>query len=203
MNKEEHKYIKEIKKDKNELNKINNRFTKAEAKAIFSGTLSYRTSLEIDELETEIDLYITYLGYLDSLINHQKQKYDFNKKFNYIDDCNLDNQKIKYFREEKNNLIKIIKNNTKIFKRTSIDENILNNDTILDDLTDIYKNNKNSRYILSFIKCYIKGYQRCNNVDYNYISNYFDKYSRLINIHREKNKNNLTRIRILNKKTKI
>ena len=154
MSKEEHKYIKEIKKDKKELNKINNKFTKAEAKAIFTDTLSYRTSLEIDEMETEIDLYITYLGYLDSLINQQKQKYDFNKKFNYIDDCNLDNQKINFFREEKNNLIKIIKNNTKIFKRTSIDENIFNNDNILDDLTDIYKNNKNSRYILSFIKCY-------------------------------------------------
>ena len=203
MNKEEHKYIKEIKKDKKELNKINNQFTKAEAKAIFSGTLSYSSNLEIDEMETEIDLYITYLGYLDSLINEQKENYDFDKKFNRIDDCNLASKKIKYFREEKNNLINIIKNNTKIFKRTSIDENIFNNDTILEDLTDIYKNNKNSRYILSFIKCYIKGYQRCNNVDYNYISNYFDKNSRLINIHREKNKNNLTRIRILHKEPKI
>ena len=97
MNKEEHKYIKEIKKDKKELNKINNKFTKAEAKAIFSGTLSYRASLEIDEMETEIDLYITYLGYLDSLINEQKEKYDFNKKFNYTADCNLASKKISYF----------------------------------------------------------------------------------------------------------
>ena len=203
MNKEEHKYINEMKKNKKELNKINNKFTKAEAKAIFSGTISYRASLEIDEMETEIDLYITYLGYLDSLIEEQKQKYDFNKKFNDEEECNLASKKINYFQQEKENLIKLIKSNTKLFNRSAINESILNTDTVLNNLINVYKNNKNSRYILNFIKCYIKGYQRCNNVDYNYITNYFDKYSRLVNIHREKNKNNLTKIRMLHKEPKI
>ena len=204
MNKNEFEYIRMIKKNINNLKKINDKFTKADADLFIKGKCSCDAVLWQEELLSEMNLYITYLGFLDSLILKERNEMNWFEKFDDCKNYEIHKEKYDYYIEQRNKLIELITKKTKIVSHFRFMNELLNTIPASDKFKLLYNDRQINHYHLDlqlkFINAYNTGFMNQDYFNYEYINHQFEKYCGEIDRHKDNNNKKLAKIRLANNK---
>ena len=200
MNKNEKQYNNMMKLATKEMKKVNDTFTKAEYDLIVTHRCQYDGFLWQKELVSEMKLYITYLGLIDALILNEKKKMNWYIEFKDDKRYKKHEEKYNYYMEQRKKLLIIIDSNTKIRENFRFIGDILGSIPASNEFYRLYKDMDEGEYQfdlqLQFINAYNTGFMQRFQVNYEYISNQFEKYNKEIEEHRENNKQQIAQLKL-------
>lgn len=182
INKNEIVYRYMMSKNVKNLGKVDDEFTKAKIDEIIDGECRYDAFLWQRELLSEMKIYITYLGFIDSLIMSTKKNI-------YLD--------------TRNQLLDLIKKNTKLFGITNPFEFMKDELEVMPlskKFNLIYDDMLINRYQYDlqreFMKAYNAGYELCNLVDFHSISKIFKNTVEKAETHKVYNKRKVVQTKL-------
>lgn len=151
---------------------------------------------------SEMNIYITYLGYLDGLIIESNRRIEWYKKFKRKEkELKYKNCVSRYLSERKE-LIKKIKEDTDIYHfdyMNNILETIPSCDTFIFLYNDIRQNQNQLKLQLIFINAYNNGLKMEGRVDLENFTKLFEESIVEIGVHRGKNKLKIAKTKTLSK----
>lgn len=201
-NKYEYEYDCMMKEETKNIKIINDKFTKSDVDLIITGKCSYGAFLWQKEIVSEIKMYITYLGFIDSLIIRELKEMEWNKKFDDNKGYEKHQNKHNYYIEQRHKLIKIIETNTNMVFKVELFKYIINGIPASKNFDLLYKDIQSNEYQenlqLEFINAYNNGFIKEGLIEYKYINERFEKYCNEINEHKNNNKKRLEKLKLNN-----
>lgn len=203
MNKNEFLYDYKMKKSVKALERIDNEYTKADIDMISKGSCSYGAFLWQEKLVNEMKMYITYLGFIDSLIMNEKNDVEWDDKFNNNESKKEHQKKWNYYIEQRNKVLQIIKKETGIVNEFRFWQENLETIPLSDKFDLMYQDLKSRQYQLSlqleFINSYNNGFKQLGYIEYERLNEKFYKSHEQIKSHQETNKKKVDKIRLVKK----
>ena len=116
INYEQKSYLNYAKNAVKVIKQLDDEITKRESDLIKFGQASSRCNLETDQLDSQMKIYVTYLGYLDALIFTKKGEIDCDWSRNLCEDENL----LKEYLNQRHKVLGVIKH--KMVYRKMVDK---------------------------------------------------------------------------------
>lgn len=204
LNKNEKTYKTMMQKNYKKLKLLLDDEVKSEIEFINNGETSYDAFRWQKKLIRQIRIYITYLGYIDSLI------VDINQSLNFYSDdeihlSDIDRLKKEYeeIMQKRNKLLNLIKDNTSMIVDLNFADEVLNEVPSLSKFNLIYNDLKINEYQLNlqaeFIEAYNLFFLKRNKVRSECIEQTFNQYQKLLTEHNEQNEEKIEQAKILKK----
>lgn len=155
---------------------------------------------------SEMNIYITYLGYLDGLIIEGNGRIEWYKKFKHKEEELKYKNCVSRYLSERKELIKKIKEDTDIYHfdyMNNILETIPSCDTFAFLYNDIRQNQNQLKLQLIFINAYNNGLKMEGRVALENFTKLFEESIVEIGVHRGKNKLKIAKTKTLSKKINV
>lgn len=187
----EKNYKEEMEKNNEQLKKLSDDFARTSIELDLTNKTIHCGGRDELEIIGEEKLYITYLGYIDSLLIDLRSDIEMELAFeDYVEVAKKEN-KYKKIMNKRNELVRLIKENTNIFEYFDFAEQIINKVPSLSEFGMIYDNILSSRRNLNtkleFISAYNHG---CREYQYASLENMNEIFNECHNDLREHRLNN-------------
>lgn len=193
-NKNKLEYNLSMKQAARDIMKMNDTVTKTKHHLMIKEEDSDQVILWQKQLLAEMKLYITYLGLIDALIVTEKEKIKRNQGSLRINLDQEPTEKIYIYLEQRKNLLRMIERETSI-KQLSFINDILNSIPAFNQFQlfyqDIYYHHYELKLQLQFMNTYHYGFMQEKYVNYENITEQFERYCEEIQIHKSKKQKQL------------